>query len=57
MNQLKVELLDAVPTLPATDPAAYTLFLRGRHQARLGTSEGFEQAGVLSPSPSTRWAK
>jgi tetratricopeptide (TPR) repeat protein len=64
VKQLKVELLGEAPTLTTTDPTAYTVFLQGRHQARLGTTEGFAQAGFLlrqalgiDPSYARAWSE
>jgi serine/threonine protein kinase/Tfp pilus assembly protein PilF len=45
--QLKVTLLGAAPTVEATDPAAYALYLQARQLGRQGTAEGLEQSMAL----------
>jgi serine/threonine-protein kinase len=45
--QLKITLLGSVPTLEATDPATYALYLQARHLGRQGTAEGLEQSNAL----------
>jgi serine/threonine protein kinase/Tfp pilus assembly protein PilF len=47
VEQLKVTLLGAAPTVEETDPEAYTLYLQARHVGRQGTAEGYEQSGAL----------
>jgi Tfp pilus assembly protein PilF len=48
VGQLKVTLLGAAPTVHATDPKAYALFLRGREVGRQYNAAAFEQAlGLL----------
>jgi len=45
--QLKVTLLGDAPTVRATNPEAYALYLQGRHLRRQGTAEAHEQAQML----------
>jgi serine/threonine protein kinase/Tfp pilus assembly protein PilF len=45
--QLKVTLLGAVPTVEATDLAAYALYLQARQLGRRGTAEDLEQSMAL----------
>jgi TolB-like protein/tetratricopeptide (TPR) repeat protein len=47
VEQLKVTLLGDAPTVVATDPEAYSLYLQARQLGRLRTSESFEQAIAL----------
>ena len=45
--QLKVSLLGAAPTVEATDPEAYALFLQARQLGRQFTAEGYERSNSL----------
>jgi TolB-like protein/Tfp pilus assembly protein PilF len=45
--QMKVTLLGEAPTVAATDPEAYALYLEGRHLGLLGTAEGYEHSRAL----------
>ena len=45
--QLKVTLLGAAPTVVATDPEAYALYLQARQMGRLRTVENLEQSIAL----------
>jgi len=45
--QLKVTLLGDLPTVEATDPEAYSLYLQGQHLRRLVTVESLEQSIAL----------
>jgi TolB-like protein/Tfp pilus assembly protein PilF len=45
--QLKVTLLGAAPTVHATDPQAYALYLQGRHLKQQRTASSYEQALTL----------
>jgi TolB-like protein/Tfp pilus assembly protein PilF len=45
--QLKVTLLGAAPTVHATDPTAYALYLQGRHLNLQRTPTSYEQAETL----------
>ena len=47
VEQLKIKLLGAAPKVRKTDPAAYALFLQGRHLRHQGSAEGYEQALVF----------
>ena len=47
LEQLKLELLGAVPKAKASDPKVYTLFLQARHWGRQGTPEGLERSIAL----------
>jgi TolB-like protein/Tfp pilus assembly protein PilF len=44
VEQLKITLLGAAPKAKETDPAAYALYLQGRHLRQQRTAEGYEQA-------------
>jgi TolB-like protein len=64
VNQLKVTLLGAVPTVSKTDPQAYALFLRGRQLSRQFTAESlvqanelYEQALAIDPGYAVVWAE
>ena len=45
--QLKIKLLGGAPTVAATNPDAFALFLQARHVGRQQTAEGYEQANAL----------
>jgi TolB-like protein/Tfp pilus assembly protein PilF len=45
--QLKIKLLGGAPTVVATNPDAFALFLQARHVGRQQTAEGYEQANAL----------
>ncbi|MHC4093137.1 MAG: tetratricopeptide repeat protein [Planctomycetota bacterium] len=45
--QLKITLLGGAPTVAATNPDAFALFLQARHVGRQQTAEGYEQANAL----------
>ena len=47
VEQLKVTLLGAAPTVEETDPEAYTLFLQARQLGRRRTADGYEQSNAL----------
>ena len=47
VEQLKIKLLGAAPTVRVTDSRAYALFLQGREVARQGSPAALEQAIVL----------
>jgi len=47
VEQLKITLLGATPTVQETNPKAYSLFLQARHLGRQQTAEGFEQSIAL----------
>ena len=47
VEQLKVTLLGDAPTVQATDPEAYALFLQASHVGDLGTAEHHKQAIAL----------
>ncbi|MCH8203339.1 MAG: tetratricopeptide repeat protein [Proteobacteria bacterium] len=62
VEQLKVTLLDEVPTIRATDPGAYALYLQGRHLHRKRTAVAFdraqlrlEQALTVDPGYAAAW--
>ncbi|HZX89325.1 MAG TPA: hypothetical protein VFE67_01685 [Rudaea sp.] len=62
VSKLKVTLLGAAPKAAVTDPAAYTLYLQGLEQGRIGSAEGldaatkmFEQALAISPDYAQAW--
>jgi len=63
VEQLKLKLLGQVPTARETDTAAYSLFLKGRQLASLGTAAAWEQAIAvyqkalaISPDYAAAWA-
>jgi TolB-like protein/cytochrome c-type biogenesis protein CcmH/NrfG len=47
VEQLKITLLGAPPTVQETNPIAYSLFLQARHLSRQLTPDGLEQSIVL----------
>ena len=47
VEQLKITLLGAAPTIEATDPRAYSLYLRARSLGRRVTKAGMEQSNAL----------
>jgi len=47
VEQLKITLLGAAPTIEATDPRAYALYLRARSLGRRVTKESMEQSNAL----------
>ena len=47
VEQLKITLLGDAPTVRATDPEAYELYLQGRHRHRQRTPAAFERAQAL----------
>jgi adenylate cyclase len=47
VEQLKITLLGATPTVQETNPEAYALFLQARHLSRQITAEGWEQSIAL----------
>jgi len=47
VEQLKVTLLGAVPTVEETDPEAYALYLQARQLGREFTAESIEQSNAL----------
>ena len=47
VEQLKIKLLGAAPTMRVTDSRAYALFLQGREAARRGSPAALEQAIAL----------
>ena len=47
VEQLKIKLLGAAPTMRVTDPHAYALFLQGREVARQSNPAAIEQAIAL----------
>jgi len=47
VENLKVKLLGALPTLRATDPKAYVLYLQARELGRLQTDEAFKSSDAL----------
>jgi tetratricopeptide (TPR) repeat protein len=47
VEQLKITLLDAVPTVRETNPQAFALYLKGRHLSQQMTAEGNEKAEAL----------
>ncbi len=47
VEELKIALLGGAPTIVATDPEAYSLFLQARHVGGQLTAEGIEQAIAL----------
>jgi TolB-like protein/Tfp pilus assembly protein PilF len=47
VEQLKVTLLGEEPTVEATDPEAYALFLQARQTGRQVTAEGYERSNAL----------
>ncbi len=47
VTQLKLELFGDMPTIHATDPEAYALFLQARHLSNLLTPAGWEQSSEL----------
>ncbi len=64
IQQLKLVLLDSAPKSQQVDPAAYTLFLQGRHLSRLGSSNAiqlgidkFEAALQIDPGFSEAWSE
>jgi TolB-like protein len=63
VEQLKVTLLGAAPTVQTTDPAAYALYLQARQLARHATADAWEQAiGMyqqalaIAPGYAAAWA-
>jgi TolB-like protein/Flp pilus assembly protein TadD len=63
VSKLKITLLGAAPKATVTDPAAYTLYLKGIEQARIGSAEALEaavqiyqQALAISPDYAEAWA-
>ena len=64
VEQLKITLLGAVPKVKETDPAAYALYLQGRHFSWQRSAEGFKQAQTLlrkalaiDPDYAAAWAE
>jgi TolB-like protein len=62
VEQLKITLLGAAPTVKETDPAAYVLYLQARQMQHLGTPEGwaqsillYQQALAIAPDYATAW--
>ncbi len=47
VEELKVTLLGAAPTVRTTDPDAYALYLQARQVGRQGTTEAFQQSDAL----------
>jgi TolB-like protein/Tfp pilus assembly protein PilF len=47
VTQLKVTLLGDIPTVEATDPEAYALFLQARHLSQQLSEEGYERSHKL----------
>ncbi|MCG6963042.1 MAG: protein kinase [Acidobacteria bacterium] len=47
VKQLKVKLLGTVPTVPETDPGAYSLYLQARELGRRYKADAFEQSDAL----------
>jgi len=64
VEQLKITLLGAVPKVKETNPAAYALYLQGRHLSRQRSAEGYKQAQTLliqalaiDPNYAAAWAE
>ncbi len=64
VQQLKLTLLKASPTVVETNPEAYALYLQARHLARLQTAAAYEQALALleqvlaiAPDYAPAWAE
>ena len=47
VEELKVTLLGAAPTVRTTDPDAYALYLQARQVGRQGTTEAFQQSDAV----------
>ncbi|MCH8203342.1 MAG: tetratricopeptide repeat protein [Proteobacteria bacterium] len=63
VEQLKITLLGAAPTVEATDPEAYALVLQARYLVQQSTADGLEkaialleQALALDPDYAVAWA-
>jgi TolB-like protein/Flp pilus assembly protein TadD len=64
VEQLKVTLLGAAPTVAATDPEAYALFLQARHLSSQGSVESveqsialYQQALAIEPDYTAAWSR
>jgi TolB-like protein/Flp pilus assembly protein TadD len=64
VDELRVELLGAVPKVHPTDPEAYDLYLRARERARAGSTDAFaasnelyRQALAIDPDYAAAWAQ
>jgi TolB-like protein/Tfp pilus assembly protein PilF len=64
VSKLKITLLGEAPKTTVTDPVAYTLYLKGVEQDRIGSAEAFdaaikmyEQALAISPDYAQAWAE
>lgn len=64
VDQLKVTILGAAPTVEVTDPEAYSLVLQARHLVHLGSVEALaqaviflEQALAIDPQFGAAWAE
>jgi len=62
VSKLKITLLGAAPKTTVTDPVAYTLYLQGLEQARIGSAASLEtavkmyqQALAISPEYAQAW--
>ena len=62
VSKLKITLLGAAPRATATDPAAYTLYLKGLEQTRIGSADSlaaaitmYQQALAISPEYALAW--
>jgi len=47
VDELKISLIESLPSVVKAEPEAYTYFLQARHLSRLGSAEGYEHSNEL----------